>query len=260
MSTLNDWKECVTPFIASYRSEPQNLTTEETLDVSEILDDEFEEKVAMHYRKVSLSGVSDVQLNEDSDAGNVCNIEFSLAFGGKILLHNTRLRLGRGRRYAIMGKNGAGKTTLLTNIGTGNIEGMPAHLKTLYVQHDDQSDDHGVSIAEEMLTSKDLAGTGVTKDQILEALKKIKFTDEMIAGPRSGLSGGWMMKLIIVRAMLSKADILLMDEPTNHLDTASVQWLVDFIKSSSEITCMIVSHVMQRKKNNNNINDFYLKY
>ena len=39
--------------------------------------------------------------------------------GGKILLHNTNLRLGKGRRYGLMGKNGAGKTTLLTNIGSG---------------------------------------------------------------------------------------------------------------------------------------------
>ena len=41
--------------------------------------------------------------------------------GGKILLHNTNLRLGKGRRYGLMGKNGAGKTTLLTNIGSGQV-------------------------------------------------------------------------------------------------------------------------------------------
>ena len=52
-----------------------------------------------------------------------------------------------------------------------------------------------------------------------------------------------MMKLILSRAMLSKADILLMDEPTNHLDTASVQWLVDYINNGSDTTYMIVSHV-----------------
>ena len=136
----------------------------------------------------------------------------------------------------------AGKTTLLTNIGSGNIEGMNPELKTLYVQHDDQSDDFGVSIVDETMKCKALEGTGVTRDKLIAALKAIKFTDEMMIGPRSGLSGGWLMKLILVKAMLSQADILLMDEPTNHLDQASVQWLVDFITAAKETTCMIVSH------------------
>ena len=92
----------------------------------------------------ALGDVPDANDEDDEDGANVCDIEFSLAFGGKILLHNTKLRLGRGRRYGIMGKNGAGKTTLLTNIGSGNIEGMPPHLKMVYVQHDDRSEDGGV--------------------------------------------------------------------------------------------------------------------
>ena len=49
-----------------------------------------------------------------------------------------------------MGKNGAGKTTLLTNIGSGNIEGIPTTLKTVYVQHDDNSEDGGVSLLDEI--------------------------------------------------------------------------------------------------------------
>jgi ATPase subunit of ABC transporter with duplicated ATPase domains len=55
----------------------------------------------------------------EADDSSLCDISFSLAFGGKILLHNTHLKLGKGRRYGLMGKNGAGKTTLLTNIGSG---------------------------------------------------------------------------------------------------------------------------------------------
>lgn len=36
---------------------------------------------------------------EEGDASELCNIEFSLAYGGKILLHNTRLRLLSGHRW-----------------------------------------------------------------------------------------------------------------------------------------------------------------
>lgn len=38
---------------------------------------------------------------EEGDAAELCNIDFSLAYGGKILLHNTRLRLLAGHRYCI---------------------------------------------------------------------------------------------------------------------------------------------------------------
>jgi len=50
------------------------------------------------------------------------------------------------------------------------------------------------------------------------------------------------MKLLIIKAMLSKADVLLLDEPTNHLDTASVDWLTNYLLSQQHLTCLIVSH------------------
>merc|ERR1712130_677793 len=45
------------------------------------------------------------------------------------------------------------------------------------------------------------------------------------------LSGGWKMKMGLVRAMLMEADILMMDEPTGHLDKFNTSWLIDYIKS-----------------------------
>ncbi len=42
---------------------------------------------------------------------DLCNCEFSLAYGGKILLNNAKLRLKRGKRYGLCGPNGAGKVS-----------------------------------------------------------------------------------------------------------------------------------------------------
>lgn len=203
------------------------------------------EKLASLFRTAALGGVRDRQIELDDDGTDLCNIEFSLAFGGKILLHNTYLKLGKGRRYGVMGKNGAGKTTLLTNIGTGNIEGLPTNMKTVYVQHDDATEDHGVPLLDELLAHKDLVQAGVTRDEAVAALTAINFTQEMLTSPRSCLSGGWKMKLLIIKAMLSKADVLLLDEPTNHLDTASVDWLTNYLLSHPDLTCLIVSHDTQ---------------
>jgi elongation factor 3 len=46
---------------------------------------------------------------EEEEGEDLCNCEFSLAYGGRILLSNTALRLKRGRRYGLCGANGAGK-------------------------------------------------------------------------------------------------------------------------------------------------------
>jgi len=74
-------------------------------------------------------------LAAEEDMGpEVCNIYFSLAYGGKVLLHNTNLFLHRGKKYGLLGHNGAGKTTLLRNIANGKIEGMPKELVPVFVE------------------------------------------------------------------------------------------------------------------------------
>lgn len=57
----------------------------------------------------------------------LCNCEFSLAYGGKILLQDARLRLVRGRRYGLCGANGVGKVRSLgggTEGGAGTRLGL----------------------------------------------------------------------------------------------------------------------------------------
>jgi ATPase components of ABC transporters with duplicated ATPase domains len=57
--------------------------------------------------KAALADLDDESDEEDDFGGEeLCNIRFSLAYGGKILLHQTKLRLRRGHRYALVGQNG----------------------------------------------------------------------------------------------------------------------------------------------------------
>ena len=58
--------------------------------------------------------------DEEEEGEDLCNCEFSLAYGAKILLNKTQLRLKRGRRYGLCGPNGAGKSTLI-NVLTGEL-------------------------------------------------------------------------------------------------------------------------------------------
>ena len=54
--------------------------------------------------------------SDDGEAEVLCDLRFNLAYGGKILLHQTKLKLVRGKKYALVGQNGVGKTTLLNAI------------------------------------------------------------------------------------------------------------------------------------------------
>ncbi|KAI9848616.1 MAG: hypothetical protein M1838_000488 [Thelocarpon superellum] len=183
-------------------------------------------------------------VKEDTGEVEIVNTEFSLAYGGMLLLSHTNLRLLKGHRYGLCGRNGAGKSTLMRSIAEGKLEGFPSReqLKTCFVEHN-QGEDADLSILEFVAKDPELAASG--RERIAEVLSEVGFT----AGPRGrqqeqvgALSGGWKMKLALARAMLMGADVLLLDEPTNHLDVGNVKWLQDYLKTHTEITSLIVSH------------------
>ena len=43
------------------------------------------------------------------------------------------------------------------------------------------------------------------------------------------LSGGWVRRAALARALVANPDILLLDEPTNHLDVEAITWLEDLL-------------------------------
>lgn len=178
---------------------------------------------------------------EDDEGEDLCNCEFSLAYGAKILLNRTQLRLKRARRYGLCGPNGAGKSTLMRAIANGQVEGFPSQeeCKTVYVEHDIDGTHADTNVVDYVIAT---AGEEVgTKDDVRAKLLEFSFTEEMTNMPITSLSGGWKMKLALATAVLRKADILLLDEPTNHLDTINVAWLVNYLQTC-EITSIIVSH------------------
>ena len=149
---------------------------------------------------------------DDGEKEELCNCVFSLGYGGKILLRNTRLWLKRGRQYGLCGANGAGKSTLMRAISVGKLDGFPSSdvLKSVYVEHKDDTADADFNPIQ--LLTRDPALKGVTKEMCEEELTSYGFTDQMLTTKISSLSGGWKMKLQLARAILMKADILLLGE------------------------------------------------
>jgi len=61
---------------------------------------------------------------------------FTITYGGQVLLDAADLRLAYGRRYGLVGRNGIGKTTLLKHMATFDIEGFPKHHRVLHVKQE----------------------------------------------------------------------------------------------------------------------------
>jgi elongation factor 3 len=160
--------------------------------------------------------------DEEDDAEELCNCNFTLAYGTKILLHNTKMKLLRGRNYGLLGPNDCGKTTLMRAIANNQVEGFPDcnQVRVVFVEADIQGEQSHLSCMEYVAADEKVQAMGIDETRIREVLTTVGFTPDGKAKPDhavSTLSGGWRMKLALARAMLQQADILLMDEPTNHL-------------------------------------------
>jgi elongation factor 3 len=183
---------------------------------------------------------------------DLCHIKFSLAYGGKVLLQNTKMHLKKGKRYGLIGPNGVGKTTLMRAISNNQLDEFPNDiLRTIFVEHDldgVEEGDEGPTVMEWITTSLVGADTESiirkenTDEQIVTTMKRMGFDDDRLAYKVGNLSGGWKMKLSLSRAMLYNAQIMMLDEPTNHMDTKKVQELVDYLNGLKEVTCLLVSH------------------
>lgn len=180
----------------------------------------------------------------DDGEVEIVNANFSLGYGGMLLLSHTNLRLLKGHRYGLVGRNGAGKSTLMRSIASGKLEGFPSQdvLRTCYVEHN-QGEASDKTILEFFTQDPVLAPEG--EQRISSVLSEFGFTpgpEGRQAQKVGSLSGGWKMKLALARAMLLRADVLLLDEPTNHLDVENIKWLETYLTGNSNITSLIVSH------------------
>lgn len=182
--------------------------------------------------------------SDEEEGEDLCNCTFSLAYGAKILLNQTHLRLKRGQRYGLLGPNGSGKTTLMRAINNEQLEGFPKkdEVKTVYVEHDLDAADTELTVIGWTVKKLNEVGLNPVDAEVRDKLvNEFGFQASQLDGSIGALSGGWKMKLALCRAVFENPDILLLDEPTNHLDVKNVEWLENYLKSSP-CTSIMVSH------------------
>ncbi len=64
-----------------------------------------------------------------------------------------------------------------------------------------------------------------------EILVGLGFKNSDFSRPLSEFSGGWRMRAILGKILLSSPDLLLLDEPSNHLDLPSIEWLESYLQN-----------------------------
>lgn len=85
------------------------------------------------------------------------------------------------------------------------------------------------------------AGGFELKAQTQKILNGLGFSDTDQERHVAEFSGGWQMRLMLAKLLISNPDALLLDEPTNHLDLESMIWLEDFLKAYDG-SIVLVSH------------------
>jgi ATP-binding cassette subfamily F protein 3 len=165
------------------------------------------------------------------------------SFGDRRLFDGISFALNSKERVGLVGQNGHGKTTLFRMIigrehpDSGSIK-VPKNYRIVYVQQHleftaDTALNEGIRALPEQeqnhhwKVEKILAGLG--------------FTSEDFHRHPGEFSGGFQVRLNLVKALVSEPDLLLLDEPTNFLDITSIRWIEQFL-SNWPHELMLITH------------------
>ncbi len=85
------------------------------------------------------------------------------------------------------------------------------------------------------------AGGDALETRARIVLTGLGFAPEELERAVRTFSGGWRMRALMARLLLSGADMLLLDEPTNHLDLDALAWLEGHL-AASPAALVVVSH------------------
>ena len=189
-----------------------------------------------------------------------------LGFGDFPLLDHTELHIEPNERVCLVGRNGAGKSTLMkvlageVQLDDGKLifekdiivtrleqdpprhiqetvfeyvaEGI-AHLSDLLKQYHHISQQMLTNYSDELLAKLSQVQAQLEhnngwqfENRIQDTLKLLELDPDK---KLCELSGGWVRRAALARALVADPDILLLDEPTNHLDVEAITWLEDLL-------------------------------
>ncbi len=198
--------------------------------------------------------------------------------GERPLFEGANLTINEGDRIGLIGINGSGKSTLLRLVAglegadAGNVQFMGG-IKVEYLSQEPELKDE-LTVLETIFASDSpqmqllaayedassalqtephnpgyqarLAEVSAEMDRTggwtAEANAKAILTQLGIPHFRTQvgtLSGGQRKRVALARALIDRADLLILDEPTNHIDADTVAWLEGYLSSTPGALLMV---------------------
>ncbi|MBI0103741.1 ABC transporter ATP-binding protein [Gilliamella sp. W8145] len=201
-----------------------------------------------------------------------------LSFSDAPLLDHIDMSIETNERVCLVGRNGAGKSTLLKVLNKevpldegqivyennvivsrlqqdpprdiqGNVfdfvaEGLKEQaqlLKDYYaLSHlvETNPSEGNLSKLAKMQEQLDHQNGWQLDNRIRNVISSLSLDGEALL---SSLSGGWLRKAALAKALVCQPSVLLLDEPTNHLDIDTIRWLEEFLKSFNG-SIVFISH------------------
>lgn len=204
-----------------------------------------------------------VDLPEFKDEIEFKDVEFRYEDGEQTILSNINLKVKKNGKYLVVGPSGGGKSTLLKLFrkyfnptdGTVTIDG--------YSLRDVKRDQYYklvANIEQQVFIFEDTVRNNLTlykeysEEEITAAIEASGLSDFVRKLPNGldtiiydngkNISGGERSRLVIARALLSKASILFMDEAFASLDMERAREIEKTILGLKDMTVINVSHVI----------------
>lgn len=191
------------------------------------------------------------------------DVEFSYDDSEEIILSDINLKVKKNGKYLVVGPSGGGKSTLLKlfrkyfNPSEGSITIDGHNLKDIKREHYYRligNIEQQVFIFEDTVRNNLTLYKEYTEEEIDKAVHDsglIDFVkrlpnglDTIIYDNGKNISGGERSRLVIARALLSKASILLMDEAFASLDMDRAREIEKTILNLKDMTVINVSHII----------------
>ena len=168
------------------------------------------------------------------------------AYGDHVVYRDLNFTAERGQRIVLVGPNGAGKSTLLKILaGVIPIQGgtleLGSNVVPGYFAQNRLDNLHASATVFENVMELRTNENQLTEQQARAILGAFLFRKDDVHKKVSVLSGGEKSRLALARLLVKPPNLLLMDEPTTHLDIASIDALVNALKTFDG-TFIFISH------------------
>jgi len=105
----------------------------------------------------------------------------------------------------------------------------------------------GMNVYENIILPIQLDGNPVNREYIEQLAFMMKMKDKLMEMP-GNLSGGEQQKAAIIRALATKAELIIADEPTGNLDYESGMEIIGLLKMTSRELHQMILFITQTRK------------